>query len=74
LVAPSPHPPEALSIIAQELEKPECVWTKGPHINELLLSCAEKNTFDFGPNLQTGFKFCPYCGGKIKESDSRGVG
>ena len=46
----------------------QCEWTKDETHDYYDTACGEGWTFTDGNVTENGCKFCPYCGGKIKET------
>lgn len=45
-----------------------CVWTLDDHDGSYDTSCGETWEFTTGTIKDNRVKFCPYCGGRIKEA------
>lgn len=44
-----------------------CTWTEDAEDGSYDTSCGNKHTFIDGTPAENGYRFCPYCGGALKE-------
>ena len=64
---------ESLAVEVEKLRRPQCVWTHDEDYEQYTTSCGSSWSFIDDGIAENGVKFCPHCGGEVKE-DAKAAG